>query len=105
MTAVQSIDFDRPATAATAERDVDIDLAEVRSQIAELHSESISLATDLLAVLGPLQRYVAQAIDSAPATAQVLELTRTFDDPEQAVLEVNGDAIDQVVLDLSNIGR
>lgn len=103
MTAVQG--FDHPGTTAVTDRRVEIDLAEVRSQIADLHSESISLATDLLAVLGPLQRYVAQAIDQGSSTTQVVELTRTFDESEQAVLEVTGDDIDQVVLDLSNIGR
>ncbi len=100
-------DYVRPA--------VDIDLTAVRSRITDLHAESISLATDLLAVLGPLQRYVTQALDQASGDAargdmqaatdvDVIELTRTFEHREHAVLEVDcPSAPDAAVLDLSHL--
>lgn len=99
-------------TAEAPRADIDLDLTDVRSRISDLHIESIGLATDLLSVLGPLQRHVVRAVD---LDVDIIELTResgsdtsscTFGHDERAVLELEStDDTNRFALDLSHIAR
>lgn len=77
--------------------DIDLDLTEVRSSITNLRVESISVATDLLAVLGPLPRALERAPD---AGAQVIELIR--EPAPQAAARPSG-ADERPVLQLARV--
>lgn len=99
---------DRHAVAA-----IEVDLAKVRSRITDLRAESLSLAAELLAVLGPLERTLERAVQGpnpdmttsrTDEPIQIIELTRTFEDTQPAVLKLSEtDASAQpMVLDLSS---